>query len=303
VGRLKIDRRRAVMIQRTFPPRDADTPLVARLQPRKAPFRAGRDQIVPVEHGKIEKFPCDFHANRVQPNIFRTSPTKSVAIKAGDRIATATFQFASENVGGHEASLTWRFSLLNIGLLKMRVGSECVIQEMKKTAIAYWLIPAEAARSFFERTIVDLARRYNAPVFEPHMTIHVGSDRVEAEEAIAKAVRGCRFVQAKVLKVCQSGEFIKTLFVQMAMDRKLQQLNKLIRDAAQDSSAYQLNPHLSLLYKKMPVLARRQLVESIKLPFSEVTFESIKAVRCVSPTRSRADVEAWRVVAARTLAG
>jgi len=172
---------------------------------------------------------------------------------------------------------------------------------MKKTAIVYWLIPAEPARSFFKRTIVDLARRYNAPVFEPHMTIHVGSDRVEAEDVIAKAVGGCRLVQAKALKVGQSGEFIKTLFVQFALDRKLQQLNEMIRDAAQDSSDYQLNPHISLLYKKMSILARRQLAHSIKLLFSEVTFESITAVLCVSPTRSRADVEAWRVVATKSL--
>lgn len=180
-------------------------------------------------------------------------------------------------------------------------GKRVCSSSMEKTAIAYWLIPAEPARSLFERTIADLARRYNAPVFEPHMTIYVGSDRVEAEEVIAKAVSGCRLVQAKVLEVCQSGEFIKTLFVQFALDRKLQQLNEMICDAAQDSSDYQLNPHLSLLYKKMSILARRQLAHSIKLPFSEVTFESIKAVRCVSPTRSRADVEAWRVVAAKSL--
>ena len=122
---------------------------------------------------------------------------------------------------------------------------------MEKTAIAYWLIPAEPARSFFEKKIVDLARRYNAPVFEPHMTLYVGSARVEAEEVIAKAVSGCRFAQAKVLKVCESDEFIETLFVQFAPDRKLQQLYEMIRDAAQDSSDYQLNPHLSLLYKKM----------------------------------------------------
>jgi 2'-5' RNA ligase len=173
----------------------------------------------------------------------------------------------------------------------------------RRIVIAYWLIPAEPARSFFERTIVDLARRYNAPVFEPHMTIHVGSDRVEAEEVIAKAVGGCRLVQAKVLKVCQSGEFIKTLFVQFAPDRKLHQFNETIRDAAQDSSDYQLNPHLSLLYKKMSILARRQVAHSIKVPFSEVTFDSIKTVRCISPTRSRADVEAWRVVATKSLGG
>jgi 2'-5' RNA ligase len=303
VGGFKIDRGPAVVIQRTFPPRDADTPFVTRLQPGKAPFRARRDQIVPVEHRKIEKFPGDFHANRMQPNVFRTSPTKSVAIKAGDRIATATFQFASENVGGHRSEFNIGVRFVKYWIAENARGNRGWSSRMKKPAIAYWLIPAEPARSFFERTIVDLARRFDAPVFEPHVTIHVGSDRDEADEVIAKAVSGCRFVQAKVLKVCQSSEFIKTLFVQMVMDRKLQQLNQLIRDAAQDSSDYQLNPHLSLLYKKMPVLVRRQLADSIKLPFSEVTFESIEAVRCVSPTRSRADVEAWRVVAARTLAG
>jgi hypothetical protein len=171
----------------------------------------------------------------------------------------------------------------------------------RRIVIAYWLIPTEPARGFFQGVINDLARRYNAPVFEPHMTIYVGSDRVEADEVIAKVVSGCRLVQAKVLKIRESGEFIKTLFVQFALDRKLEQLNEIIRDAAQDSADYQLNPHLSLLYKTMSILARRELARSIKVPFSEVTFESIKAVRCISPTRSRADVEAWRVVAAKSL--
>jgi len=173
----------------------------------------------------------------------------------------------------------------------------------RRIVIAYWLIPTGPARSFFQGVINDLARRYNAPLFEPHMTIYVGSDRVEAEEVIAKAVSGCRPVRAKVLEVCQSGEFIETLFVQFALDRKLQQLNEMIRDTAQDSSDYQLKPHLSLLYKKMSVLARRQLAQSIKLPFSEVTFESIKATRCISPTQNRADVEAWRVLATKALTG
>jgi hypothetical protein len=301
--RFKIDWGRAIMVQRAFPARYAHTPFVARVKPGKSPFRVRRDQIVSVEHGKIEKFPCDFHANRVQPNVFRTGATKAVAIKAGDRIATATFQFASENVGGHEAILTLEVEFVKYWIVKNAHGKQVCSSSMKKTAIAYWLIPAEPARSFFERTIVDLARRYNAPVFEPHMTIYVGSDRVETEEVVAKAVSGCRLVQAKVLKVCQSGEFIRTLFVQFALDRKLQQLNEMIRDAAQDSSDYQLKPHLSLLYNKMSILARRQLAGSVELRFLEVTFDSIKAVRCVSPTQNRADVEAWRLVATKALCG
>jgi putative hydrolase of the HAD superfamily len=174
---------------------------------------------------------------------------------------------------------------------------------MRKTAIAYWLIPAAPARFFFETKIVDLARRYSAPVFEPHMTIYVGSDRADAEEVITKAVSSCGPIEAKVLEVGQSGEFIKTLFVRFAINRKLQRLNAMIRDVAEDSSDYELKPHLSLVYKRMSIQRRRFLARSIEVPFSEVIFDSIKAVRCASPTRSRADVGAWCMVAAKALSG
>jgi 2'-5' RNA ligase len=173
---------------------------------------------------------------------------------------------------------------------------------MKKTAIAYWLIPAEPAQSFFERTIVDLARGYGAPVFEPHVTVHLGPYRAGvADELISQAASDCEPVRLEVLEVRHSGEFTKTLFVEFALNARLRQLSETIRTAAQDASDYQLKPHLSLLYKKIPILARRQLADSITVPFSEVFFDLIRAVRCASPTRNRADVEAWRVVATKPL--
>jgi 2'-5' RNA ligase len=171
-----------------------------------------------------------------------------------------------------------------------------------RTVIAYWLIPAEPARSFFQGAINDLARRYDAALFEPHVTVHVGSNRADAaESAISQAARACKPIKLKALEIGHSSEFIKTLFVQFALNTELRQLNEIIRNAARDSSHYELKPHLSLLYKKMPAVARRELAGSIKAPFSEVTFDALKAVRCISPTRTRADVEAWRVVAATEL--
>jgi len=169
-------------------------------------------------------------------------------------------------------------------------------------AIAYWATPAEPVHSFLENMIVDLARRYNAPVFEPHVTIHVASNHVEAaEKATLQAAFGCEPVNLKLLDVRHSGEFTKTLFVQLALNKELQRLNEIIRSNAQNSFDYRLEPHLSLLYKKMPISARRRLTRSIKLPFSEMTFDSIKAVRCPLPTRNRADVEVWRIVATKSL--
>ena len=52
----------------------------------------------------------------------------------------------------------------------------------------------------------------------------------------------------------------------------------MIRDAAKDSSQDQLKPHLSLLYKNLAAPTRRELAASINVPFSEITFDAIKAV-------------------------
>jgi hypothetical protein len=176
------------------------------------------------------------------------------------------------------------------------------LNKCRRVVIAYWLIPAEPARRFCQGLIKDLARRYDAPLFEPHVTIHgAPNDADLAEKTLSKVARECRPINLKALWINHSDEFIKTLFVQFALNRKLRQLHETIRNAAQDSSRYELKPHLSLLYKNMPAVARCELANSINVPFSEVTFDALKAVRCISPTRSRADVEAWRVMASRAL--
>ena len=170
------------------------------------------------------------------------------------------------------------------------------------TAIAYCLIPTEPTRGFLEKLIVDLSRRYDAPVFEPHVTIYVGSDRAEAaDQILSQAAIGCEPIRLEVLDVHHSGQFTKTLFVQLALNAKLQRLSKLIRGASQTPSDYQVEPHVSLLYRRMSLAARREMARSIRLPFSEVVFDSICAVRCASPTRNRAEVEAWRVIATKSL--
>jgi len=155
------------------------------------------------------------------------------------------------------------------------------------TAIAYWLIPTEPTRRFLAKLIADLARRYDAPVFEPQI--------------VSQVATVCGPIQLKTLDAQHSSEFTKTLFVQLALNANLQRLSELIRQRSPRSSHYHLNPHISLLYRRMSLAARRELARSIRLPFSEVVFDSVCAVRCASPTRNRAEVEAWRVIATKSL--
>jgi len=172
----------------------------------------------------------------------------------------------------------------------------------RQTVIAYWLIPSEPAHSFFQRIINDLARRCDAPVFEPHVTVHVGADQADAaEKALEKVASESELVRLTPLRIDQSDEFIKTLFVQFAMTAELRKINDVIRQAANDSSQYELKPHLSLLYKNLAPATRSQLAASIKVPFSELSFDSLQAIRCVAPTQTGADVEAWELIASKML--
>jgi hypothetical protein len=171
-----------------------------------------------------------------------------------------------------------------------------------QTVIAYWLIPSEPARSFFQRMINDLARRYDAPVFEPHVTLHVGADEpAAAEQALRESARNCELVRLTPLGIDHSDEFIKTLFVQFGINRELQHINDIIRKGADYSSKYEVKPHLSLLYKSLPSATRTGLATSIAVPFAQISFDALRAVRCVSPTRNRADVEAWELIHASKL--
>lgn len=173
---------------------------------------------------------------------------------------------------------------------------------LRRIVIAYWLIPGQATRNYFQTVINDLAQRYDAPVFEPHVTVHVGANcRDAVDEVLSKVAQSCEPIVLRPLEVSNSSEFTKTLFVRFSVSPDLQHFNEITRGKAKDSSNYQLDPHLSLLYKRMSVRQRCSLTDSIKCPFTEVRFDSLTAVQCISPTRSRADVEAWRVVAKEDL--
>jgi predicted enzyme related to lactoylglutathione lyase len=99
--RFQIHRRCTVVIQRAFPPRNAHTPFVAGLQSGKTPLWMRCDQIVSIKDREIQKFLCDLHTDRVLPHVLWTCSAIAVAIKTGNRIATTTFQFPSQNIRRH----------------------------------------------------------------------------------------------------------------------------------------------------------------------------------------------------------
>jgi 2'-5' RNA ligase superfamily len=167
---------------------------------------------------------------------------------------------------------------------------------MKQNVIAYWLLPAQSEREFFTGKIRELAKRFDGPVFPPHLTLFVAPENARAPATVLGALGAIELV-LKVGEVDHSAKFTKTLFVRFENPAALEQLCEAVRQRAAAADPCNLDPHLSLLYKQLPEDARRALVEEIELPFREVHFDAVCAVRCASPTQTADDVRAWQLVA------
>lgn len=172
----------------------------------------------------------------------------------------------------------------------------------RKEILTYWLVPAEPAKTFFVETIASLAERFDAVVFEPHVTIHVTGKNVEKPAIILRRrLSSCSPYRLKVRNIDSSDEFTKTLFVRFESDPRLADLNTALRGVSRAEDEYQLNPHLSLLYQKLDDETKRNTAKSIRLPFTEVVFDCAKAVISPAEIKSREDVEKWRVIAEHRL--
>jgi hypothetical protein len=170
--------------------------------------------------------------------------------------------------------------------------------------LAYWLIPAEPALSYFRAVIIEFARRFDAPIFEPHVTLYVTNAAEEnPTEVLRRTVPNSATYRLSIASIDFSGEFTKTLFVQFRPDTALATLSAKLRSASVSQPEYQLNPHLSLVYKTMARETKEQIANSIGLPFTAVCFDSVKAIISPAEIKARKDVEAWRVVATDNLAG
>lgn len=168
--------------------------------------------------------------------------------------------------------------------------------------LIYWLIPAEPARDYFHTLIGDLARRFAAQVFEPHVTLYGTNAAGENPgEVLGSAAAKLKPLRLSVAGIDLSNKFTKTLFVQFQPDAALTELSNRLRSASVSQRDYELKPHLSLIYKKLPVEATIEIRNSIHLPFDAVQFGAVKAVISPATIESSEDVKRWRTVATKSL--
>lgn len=164
--------------------------------------------------------------------------------------------------------------------------------------VSFWLIPAEPFRSELDTLIRNLARRFHAPVFTPHVTIYSGAiDTFTNPQNILDVVlTGAKPIELTSAGISFTNQFTKTLFIQFEQNPQLSLLSENIRRSTPAREPYNLDPHLSLLYATLDVTTQRDLARSIT-PQSRILFDTLQAISTGGSNLTAVDVEQWSLLA------
>lgn len=167
--------------------------------------------------------------------------------------------------------------------------------------LAFWLVPAPTEEEIFGRMVHELAGRFDAPIFEPHLTLlGCQMERSRVLRALAKMPANASYA-LEVEGVFSEEKFTKTLFVRFRLTNELLELRSAIATIIDQSAPEEFDPHLSLLYQSLAPNERKSLAAETNVSLTRVKFQTMKVIAHPALIRSRADVEAWRVIGEREL--
>ncbi|MEP6820806.1 MAG: 2'-5' RNA ligase family protein [Chthoniobacterales bacterium] len=167
--------------------------------------------------------------------------------------------------------------------------------------VAFWLLPAQKEREFFSSVIRELAARFDAPIFEPHVTLFGGAMSPERAARVLEALPPSGSCRLEIERVAFSPQFTKTLFVQFYASPETEELSRRIAETTESKSGYRFDPHLSLIYAALSEVEKMELARTIAVPFEAVMFDSLRTIVCPARIEERADVEGWRILGERRI--
>ncbi|MGB9707224.1 MAG: hypothetical protein ACPL1D_00510 [Microgenomates group bacterium] len=173
---------------------------------------------------------------------------------------------------------------------------------MKNFNISFWLIPEEKEKNYFQKIINDIAKKYKAFPFLPHITIYAGVNCFENElkkiisqtDQISNQLTS---ITLKSVNIQYSDIFTKTLYIQFKKTKKLVNYYSLFFQSFKNYFEYQLNPHLSLIYKNnMEIKEKEKLVKEILVPKQVIFNQLMIIVKENGSIKNEEDVLDWRIV-------
>ena len=169
--------------------------------------------------------------------------------------------------------------------------------KQNKTLISIWLLPVKKESEVLARLIRKLSEKYNAQLFEPHMTIYAVElpDKAifQIKQEIARIAKVLKPLKLAVSRINYEESFFKSFFLDLEKSDASLNLYQKFQQLLVDFGDYSFNPHLSLLYKNIGVNEKKKVAEEIGYP-KQLTFDRL-AINVHDKNLAVSDVESWKV--------
>lgn len=140
-----------------------------------------------------------------------------------------------------------------------------------------WIIPQESLKKRLEDIVADLSKKFEGPIFEPHMTLlgDIEMERAEFMEKCRKFVSSIEPFPLELGEVSFSTTYFQSVFVRVRSTSPLMEANiKAKKTFGVENDVFM--PHISLLYGEHSMEMRDTASSSVELregtPFTADTF-------------------------------
>jgi Cyclic phosphodiesterase-like protein len=162
---------------------------------------------------------------------------------------------------------------------------------------SFWLVPAEPMKNRLRALISSLAGRFSAVEFDPHVTVWCGvSDDARSREMAAVLARRFSPIELTPTILECTEEYTKTLFIKFGHSAYACEMFEALQRRQSPPSTYKFDPHLSLMYKSLPLDSKRKIRESLEVPSGTYRFDQLRIIEVEIPLTQDEQVRNWRTV-------
>lgn len=159
-------------------------------------------------------------------------------------------------------------------------------------------MPQREDLELLNQIIIGLSQQYNVQSFEPHVTIYSGEyiDPERLSQTVAESLPPIKPFTLDVAGMDVSPTYSKTLYIEFKNNRKLDLIYKRLSAAIPNTLGFELNPHLSLLYKNTNSNERAELLSQVLIKKRSFSFNRIKLVSPKNISEAWKDITSWEVL-------
>jgi 2'-5' RNA ligase len=156
---------------------------------------------------------------------------------------------------------------------------------------AVWLIFSQNDTKYLKKIITNIAKKYDAPEFEPHITIY-GILDIEInliKKILKKIARNNKLIISKNIKILQSNNLWKTIYIELENQKEFTKIYQDLKEYFKQIKKYEFNPHISLVYKILSTIEKTEIINQLDIK-KEFTIEQIAILKFFP------EIEKWEII-------